>query len=372
MCIQKIENMVYTISVMATTNDLNNNLATTSNLIVEIVNEIVKDPWLIRTAPQTEVNCFAAVQNNGMALRFIKPENQTDDICLAAVRNHGYALLYVENQTCEIIEAAVSNNGFAAQFINPNMITSELIDKLVEHNYNVVHVLCCNEDQWRKAIVRHPMLVQSLPRKFHQPTFINSLIKSAPGIIKYIDQTEELCQLAVMTDPAVWKDCHYQPDSLMEKVYSYDPKMFISHTHAHTQEYFIVATRKDPKYAAFVDSLILNQVRMVRNNQETLQFMYQPLPDVIRYAIITNPACIKYVPVQTQELQQLALSLDPSTMKYFTTLTDTKPIEQKIVDAIHDKIPDSNGLHNLTMEIIQSSELNIDNKAALLKKLFQY
>ena len=66
---------------------------------------------------QTLGLCKLAVQLEGLALQFIKPEFKTPEICELAVRECGYALRYVENQTDTICKLAVQQNGGALQYV---------------------------------------------------------------------------------------------------------------------------------------------------------------------------------------------------------------------------------------------------------------
>lgn len=66
---------------------------------------------------QTPEICLAAVQQDGLALEFIK--EQTPKICLAAVKEGGLALKYVKKQTPEICLAAVKENEAALPCVFP-------------------------------------------------------------------------------------------------------------------------------------------------------------------------------------------------------------------------------------------------------------
>ena len=59
--------------------------------------------------------CLAAVQQDGMALEYVK--EQTPEICLAAVQKNEWALEYVKDQTPEICLAAVQQNGFVLKYV---------------------------------------------------------------------------------------------------------------------------------------------------------------------------------------------------------------------------------------------------------------
>lgn len=335
------------------------------------LSDIARDPWIIRGVLQTPENCLAAVQADGMVLKFIKPENQTELICLEAVLNHGYALQFVHNQTQKIIRVAIEKHGFAIKFVNPAMLNDDLIYELVNLNYNIIYMIECTEEVWMDVFTRKPKLANSLPTRFNNPEFVSKLVKANPEVIQYIDQTEELCRLALSANLNLWEHCRYQPDDLMNKVYDYSPNLFSLYTHVFTSEYFVVSARKDPRYAAFAEPSFINQTRMIRNNPETLRFINCPHQDIVKHAIITDPNNIKYVDKQTAELQSLAMALDPTSCKYFILIEKPDQLDQKIADATSDKIPNSECLRNLTIEIIQNQNLTVEKKADLLMKLCQ-
>jgi len=164
---------------------------------------IANDPWLINVIEQTHENCLAAVKADGMTLRLIKAEHQTEAICIEAVKNHGYALQFVARQSIEIIKHAVESNGFAAKFINPALLNKALLDELVYINRYVVNMLDVDEDQWFMAIIKNNNLIHSLPQKYNNNAFMTRVIEAYPMLIKDIDQTPELCRLAIKLDPGL-------------------------------------------------------------------------------------------------------------------------------------------------------------------------
>ena len=64
---------------------------------------------------QIEENDKIAVQNDGLALEFVK--SQTDEICKLAVRNKAWALKFVESQTEEICKLAIQQNWLSNKIV---------------------------------------------------------------------------------------------------------------------------------------------------------------------------------------------------------------------------------------------------------------
>ena len=61
---------------------------------------------------QTEEICELAVQQNGLALKYVKDEFKTEELCKLAVQQDGYALEFVKDelQTEEICKLAIEQN----------------------------------------------------------------------------------------------------------------------------------------------------------------------------------------------------------------------------------------------------------------------
>lgn len=72
--------------------------------------------------------CLAAVQSDGLALRYVPMQFRTDEVCHAACTQNGYALQYVPNSLyCqELFEVSVKSSGIALQFVPPTFVTKEL------------------------------------------------------------------------------------------------------------------------------------------------------------------------------------------------------------------------------------------------------
>jgi len=66
---------------------------------------------LIHKTPEL---CLAAVQQNGLALRWVT--RQTTDICMAAICQNGMALEHANHRSRELCLAAIQQNGDALKF----------------------------------------------------------------------------------------------------------------------------------------------------------------------------------------------------------------------------------------------------------------
>lgn len=64
------------------------------------------------------------VQQNGLALRCVLPENQTYAVCISAVRQNGLALQHVKNQTKTICTMVCENKKLASVYVRDRMVNS--------------------------------------------------------------------------------------------------------------------------------------------------------------------------------------------------------------------------------------------------------
>jgi len=73
---------------------------------------------LQNTLNKTNELCKAAVEKDGMTLKYVKHQN--DELCIIAVKQNGLALQYVKNKNYNICLEAIKQNPMALQYININ------------------------------------------------------------------------------------------------------------------------------------------------------------------------------------------------------------------------------------------------------------
>jgi hypothetical protein len=89
-----------------------------------------KYPWVFKNIKFTEEEQQLAVQQDGLAIRFI--DNPSEEVKKLAVQQDGYAIQFIANPSEGIKKLAVQKNGLAIHYIkNP----SEEIQKLAVQNY---------------------------------------------------------------------------------------------------------------------------------------------------------------------------------------------------------------------------------------------
>jgi hypothetical protein len=130
-----------TFAVLQNNNTNNNNITFCESKTKDTINKcflsFVKDPRKeICDEIINEETSKLAVQKNGWALEFIKPEFQTEEICKLAVMQNGLALEFVkpEFQTEEICRLAVTQNGWAIKFVKHDFQTKEILKLAFQQN----------------------------------------------------------------------------------------------------------------------------------------------------------------------------------------------------------------------------------------------
>jgi hypothetical protein len=140
---------------------------------------------------QTPELCLAAVQQNGCALRHV--DEQTPELCLAAVQQDGCALEYVKKRTPELCMAAVQQNGHALKFVKKQ--TPELCLTAVQQNGWALHYVKKQSPELCIAAVRQ----NSRALEYVKYPKIRLTIVGKDGLLlRYLkNQTPELCLAAV-------------------------------------------------------------------------------------------------------------------------------------------------------------------------------
>ena len=125
--------------------------------IIDMGNKLKTDKFILsnkRSIWNNEEFCKLAVQKNGNALKYVKPEfmsyeicklavqqdynllhyikEQTEEICKLAVQRDGYALIHVKKQTEELCKLAVQQNGEALYYVEPELRSYEICKLAVQ------------------------------------------------------------------------------------------------------------------------------------------------------------------------------------------------------------------------------------------------
>ena len=141
--------------------------------------------------------CLLAVQKCGHALQYVPEDLKTAEMCLLAVRDYSYLLMFVPKhlKTAEMCLLAVQQDGVALRYVPDKLITDKLCMKAVK---------------WcRKAMMY-------VPKDLATAEFCLEVVQYYGRVLKYVPdelKTAELCRAAVQQDATALK---YVPEELVE------------------------------------------------------------------------------------------------------------------------------------------------------------
>ncbi len=176
----------------------------------------------LRDEKLTDTICKLAVQQNGLALKYIKYKYKTEDICKLAVQQNGLALQFVdfESRTDEICKLAVQQNGLALQFIRIINSTDEICNIAIQQNSLALRHVRPNElteEMYKIAIKQNGLTLRYIKTDGLTEDLINELYQMAVqqnGLaLKYIKPefiTDELCKIAVQQNGLAFKYVKHQ------------------------------------------------------------------------------------------------------------------------------------------------------------------
>ena len=116
---------------------INKKLIYILNTIINIhsqFNMLQSNKKLYGYALQNEELCKLAVQQNGLALEFVKKQFKTEELCKLAVQQNGFALEFVNKQTEEVCKLAVQQNGLALYYVKEQFKTEEICHLAVQQS----------------------------------------------------------------------------------------------------------------------------------------------------------------------------------------------------------------------------------------------
>jgi hypothetical protein len=139
---------------------------------------LIKQPNNYTVSDLTAI-CEAAIKNNALSLKYVKKiwipivTRKRYELVLLAVSKNGLALRYIFSQTAELCLRAVSQNSAALRYCRPDMKTTEIVAKALEHNQFAKKYVNYSEPQ--KMI---KLSGRTKPTKFAQKSGYNKFGKS--------------------------------------------------------------------------------------------------------------------------------------------------------------------------------------------------
>lgn len=154
---------------------------------------------------QTKNICKVAVENNGMALQFVKDIFNTHEIMLIAVTSDGMALQFVPDEyrkkhICET--AIISSKGMALPFVKDQEIYKQLIPKALQmsegHAITFIQNTLLTPELCMEAVKLKWYNLQHIPTRFLSNEMFLLAIKQNGLAIKFINHTHQTSELAYL------------------------------------------------------------------------------------------------------------------------------------------------------------------------------
>jgi hypothetical protein len=270
---------------------------------------------------------MAAVQQNGMALRYINPDRQTDEICLAAVRQTGKALHLVVKQTPEIALAAVQQDGLSLHLVD--IQTPEIALAAVQQNGMAVKYLRNQTPQdYRKifiaAVQQCDRALQFVDSNEYSSSFHDIAMAAVQthgtALIFVHRQTLELCMAAVQRTGLALAFVRIQNEPIAMAAVCQDG-LALEYVKYSTPEFgravSMAAVTQNGMALKFVKLSIVDHAIIaaaVAQNGLALQFADKQNDDVCEIAIKQCARAILYVKKVTPRLVELAVNRDRSIL----------------------------------------------------------
>lgn len=175
----------------------------------------------------TDVN-MVRVSRDGLLLRHIKPQDQTPELCFAAIQQNGLALQYVYSPTREMCYLAVQQTGFALRFIvlinaHPTLraaldlaeaglspFEKELAFIAIRQNGDVIRDLpedCLTQELNCAAVCEYGLALRYIPETLITEYICLKAVEQNGLALQYVPNefiTHELCCAALTQDKNAW------------------------------------------------------------------------------------------------------------------------------------------------------------------------
>lgn len=262
--------------------------------------------------------CKSALEQDPYVLKIIG--NTYDDLTMNVLSRKGWLLQYINNQTRELCLVAVKQCGDALEYVKEQ--TEEICICAIKQNANAINWVKEHTDAiYNCAILSGCCL--SLVDNYTLETAIESINYNGNNL-RYIDEehiTQELCNNAVFNGKLV-------KFSLIPKQFRTDILCkHIIKSYPWSMTDWSSGPKKYWKYVLKQDGILLKYLIYktydlcliaVLNNPFAIAFVpYEPLMmDIYRIALTANIKCLKHIQDHTNELYELALSINPKAEKY--------------------------------------------------------
>jgi len=154
---------------------------------------------------KTEKLCLMAVLQNGLALREVPPERITDELCIKAVQQNGLAIedVPVKRITEKIALLAVQQNGLALQHVPKESQTREIYLEAVRQNGKALKWV---PEEYKASIIKELSVknilgnnyqaIRYFPKEHQFQEEINAFLATVNYVLMNKDSSDhELCDI---------------------------------------------------------------------------------------------------------------------------------------------------------------------------------
>lgn len=161
------------------------------------------DGTAIKYMDETIELALAAVQQNGLAIKFVK--NQTKEVCEAAVNQNPFALQFIENQTNEICMMAVKKNGLVLQYVE--VMAYDIAYAAVKQNSDAMkHAYVFSPSFIDSVLPDFGMALEFVPGEYQKKHMCLNAVKNNGMALEFVhDKTPEIIEEALKSNPEAVK-----------------------------------------------------------------------------------------------------------------------------------------------------------------------
>ena len=145
--------------------------------------------------------CFMCVKQNGLVLKYVKPEIVTYEMCKTAVQQNGMALRYVKAKfyTNEICEMAIKQEGLSLACVKPEFCTNEMCLSAVRQNgLALIFVKEQNFEIVTLAVKQNPLIFRYIEDIWQTEEIVEIAVKhDGLNLMIVKNQNDNICKLAI-------------------------------------------------------------------------------------------------------------------------------------------------------------------------------
>lgn len=168
----------------------------------DIMKAIQENGYCIDYVEKTPERCFAAVKQNGLALKVIPKAMHTVDMCLEAVKQNGYAIKHVSKKvlTYEICLEAAKNDSRCLAYIPETFQTEELYLEAIKQDGRALrHIPDKHKSKsvCMKAVLQNGLALEFVPKNIVSKELVEIAIDQSGLALKFVPGNRKIKALSI-------------------------------------------------------------------------------------------------------------------------------------------------------------------------------